>query len=678
LERADQSLSADALRYDETGNRADARGDIRYQQQGLRLGADQGYLNLADDSGAMDATRYLVPEALIQGTASRMRLVDADTQRAFGTTYSTCRPGDEAWTLHAERIRLDQETGTGEAWHARLNVGDFPVAYTPYINFPIDDRRKSGLLPPTIGQSERNGFDYTQPYYWNIAPQVDATLTPRYLSQRGVMLGGELRYLQPSFSGAVEGNYLPDDDQRGDDRWQLGLDQQHRLPGGVRGTLDIARVSDDDYFRDLGDSLRTSTTRNLRSRGVLRYNTRRLGATLDAETYQTLDPDIADPARPFRRLPRLQLDYRAAEPGPAGLRWQVDSEVVRFDHPSDRQRITGTRTDIAPRVSLPFRSLAGFFTPAVTLRHTEYDLDNAEDPRSGGDAVDDENPSRTLPLASLDTGLFFQRNFQAFGQSLRQTLEPRLFYLYVPERDQEDLPLFDTGRPADGIFQLFSTNRFSGADRVGDANQVTTGLTSRFVDRETGSEYLRLGLAQIQYFADRDVVLRGEPGVQERRERSNVIGEARARLGDGFTASTQAEWDPLTDRTTRNSARLSYQPGPERIVSASVRARRNNAGELELDQRNVAAAWPLSPRWHVLGGWRYSNLEERTLEGFGGLQYRDCCWSVRVIGRYFREEPDVEPERSVMLQFQLRGLGTLGDDIQSFLQDSIFGYGRGR
>ena len=677
MQRADQRLGADELRLDQRARRADARGNLRYEETGLLLGADQGYLRLDQDQGEVDRARYLIPETLTQGEAQRIELLDANVSMAHDTTYSTCEPGNETWMLRADRVRLDRDSGTGEAWHARLTVRDFPVAYSPYVNFPIDDRRKSGLLPATFRQSERTGTDLSIPYYWNIAPNYDATLAPRYLSRRGFMLGGEFRYLQPSFEGEVDGNYLPEDDQTGEDRWQFGLQHRHQFTRDIRGDVDIARVSDDQYFRDFGDSLRTSTTRHLRSRGRVRYAVDSVTGEAGVEVYQTVDENIPRGRRPYQRLPRLQLDYHPDD-GPLGLRTEVESELVRFDHPAANERITGARADVAPRVSLPMMGLGGFFTPSLAVRHTQYDLDSASDPLDDRDSTDNETRSRTVPIASLDTGLYFDRHFEAFNRPLRQTLEPRLYYLYVPERDQSELPIFDTGEAIPGLFQFYSDNRFTGRDRIGDANQLTAGLTSRFLNRETGAEFLRLGVAQVRYFEDRQVMLDGEPGRNEEREYSDVIGEAQVNLPAGFQAFTEVQWNPDTERTSLGGARLNYRPRPDSIISAGYRARRDVDDELELEQRDVNVAWPVHQRWHVLGGWRYSMLEDRTLESFGGLQYRDCCWSVRLLGRYYREEPDIDPERSIMLQFELRGLGSLGDDVQGFLEDSIFGYGRQR
>ncbi len=677
LERADQRLRADTLRHDASTGRADARGDLRYSQTGLDVGAETGYLVLGADQGEMSGVRYLVRDTLTQGEAERIELLDADLSMIHGATYSTCRPGDEAWRLRAQRIRLDQASGIGEAWGARMDVLDTPVLYLPYVNFPLDDRRKSGVLPPLLRQSERTGTDLTVPVYWNIAPNYDATFRPRYMSRRGAMLGGEFRYLQPDFSGEIEGRVLPDDAVTGDNRWQTRLDHRHTFTDNLSGDLAVNRVSDDTYFRDFGTDLRASSTRHLESRAGIDYATPTLSARLDGQVYQTVDPNIDRAGRPYERLPRARVNYRPEETAD-GPRWEVDSEVVRFDHATPDKRITGRRMDIAPRVAWPLATPGLFATPALSLRHTAWDLDSADDPRTPLDSVADEQPSRTVPVASLDTGLILERRWQGLGRPVRQTLEPRLFYLYVPERDQSDLPRFDTGESVPGLFQFYSENRFIGRDRIGDANRLTTGLTSRFLDADSGREYLRLGVAQMHHFSDRSVVLRGEPGAAERRDRSDVIGEARVALPAGFHATGEVQWNPDADRTSLSGLRLSYRPRADSVITTGYRARRDGAGDLELEQRDITGAWPVRENWHVLGGWRYSMLEERTLESFGGLHYRDCCWGVRLLGRYFREEAGVAPERSIMVQFELRGLGTVGDDVQQFLEDSITGFGRRR
>ncbi len=667
VERADQWLRADELLYRQMEERIDARGELLYGERGLRLFADQGYLELGRDRGELDGARYLVPETLAQGESDKIELRDADVVRLSRATYSTCEPGNELWQLRVSRLRLNRETGVGEAWDARMAIAGTPVAYIPYMNFPIDDRRKSGLLPPTFRQSERTGTDFTQPYYWNIAPNYDATISPRYMSQRGSMVHGEFRYLQQRHSGEFQGAYLPDDDQLGEDRWALSIDQRARIARGVSASLDFNRVSDEDYFRDFGSTFDQSSVSHLRSRGQVRHRRGDWDTRARADWYQTLSPTIAPRNRPYERLPQVRMRYTPwrADVGPVALDYRLDAEAVRFDHPEPDLRDTGTRLDLTPRLSVPYERQAGFVRPTLALRHTQYDLDRVE-------SEGDETFSRTTPITSLDTGIYLERHFQAFDRSLRQTLEPRAYYLHVPYRDQDDIPRFDTSRAQPTLFQFFSENRFIGADRVGDANQVTLSLTSRFLDRTSGEEYFRVGVGQIRHFRDREVQLRADDPIDE-TSRSEIIGETRARLPAGFSVGGEAVWDQDTEETRFASLRVNYQPRRDAVISTAYRARRDN-GELSLEQRDLAVVWPVLRRWHVIGGWRYSMLEDRTLEAFGGLQYRDCCWSIRLVNRYYREDAGEEPERSVMLQFEFRGLGSIGDRIEDFLEDTIYGY----
>ncbi len=670
LERADQRLQADEMRYFEDDNLAEASGRVRLGQQGLLVGASGGQLDMARDQSALQDVEYVIPETLTQGTARRVRTEGATLIFLRNATYSTCEPGNELWHMRVSRMRLDRESGRGEAWHARLALWGVPVAYTPYANFPIDDRRKTGLLTPTISQSERTGTDLSLPFYWNIAPNYDATLIPRYMSRRGLMLGTEFRYLQNWQSGELRMTGLHDDDVFGDDRWSLSWDQRMRLWAGIRADAMVNRVSDDEYFRDFGTTLTDSSTTHLRSRGRLMYNTPDTSSRLVAEGFQTINPNIAPRNRPYERLPQLLFIYQPQRFGLGAINVQtgLHTEAVRFDHPEPGLRDTGTRLDMTPRISVPYERPAGYIRPSLAMRLTSYDLDRGEPNIDQPDTI-----TRAVPIASLDTGLFFDRNFDAFNRGLRQTLEPRLFYLYVPRRDQDDIPLFDTGRTDQSLFRYFTENRFTGADRVGDANQVTAGLTSRFLNRADGREYFRASIGQIYYFADREITLR--PGQEpETRNRSDIIGELQARLPAGFLARGEIHWDPDAEQTTLTGARLSWQPERRRtLLTAGYRTRREE-GDLELHQGDIALIQPLGAHWLAMTGWRYDFNEDRTLEAFGGLEYRDCCWSIRLLNRYFREDAMDEPERAIMLQFEFRGLGDIGDDVDRFLEDAVFGY----
>ncbi|MCC5810915.1 MAG: LPS-assembly protein LptD [Ectothiorhodospiraceae bacterium] len=672
LERADQRIRADEMLYSMRENRVDTRGNLQYEEPSLRLGGEQGYFLLDRNQGELDQARYLVPETLAQGEAGKIRITGPQVTELERATYSTCEPGNELWQLRVSDLRLNRETGVGEAWHARLAIKGVPVAYVPYANFPIDDRRKSGFLPPTFRVSDRNGTDLMVPYYWNIAPNYDATLAPRYMSQRGLMMDGEFRYLQSWQEGEVRGTYLPDDDQREEDRWGFFWDHRANLLPGLSAQLNLNRVSDDEYFRDFGSDYTSSSVSQLSSQARLRYRRGNVTTGLRAQVFQNLNPNLQPQNRSYEQLPQATLSHTPfpAPAGPVTLDYRLDAEAVRFDHPAPDLRDTGVRMDLTPRLSLPYQRQAGYIRPGLALRMTQYDLDRIEDGNADADIT------RVTPIATLDTGIFLERHFDAFDRPLRQTLEPRLYYLYVPYRDQDDIPLFDTNRADPSMFQFFSENRFIGADRMGDANQVAVGLTSRFLNRRDGREYFRAGIAQVFYFDDRQVQLRPNEPVDETR-RSDIIGELRATLPAGLTASTELQWDPNEEETTFAAARLNYRPRADAVISSAYRTRVDN-GERTLEQRDIAVVWPVAQRWHLIGGWRYSMLDDRTLEQFGGLQYRDCCWTTRLVSRYYRDDFDDEPERSIMLQVEFRGLGRLGDQVEEFLQDTIYGYERTR
>lgn len=679
LERGHQRLRSDEMRFDERSRRADAIGRMAFRQPGLALAGSRGYLLLDEDQGELDDAEYLLTETLTQGRAQHVEMETRDLLHLTDATYSTCEPDNELWRVRASRIRLNRETGRGDAWHARMAIGGVPLLYVPYVNFPIDDRRKSGLLPPTLRQSDRSGAEVTVPFYWNIAPNYDATITPRYFSRRGIMLDTEFRYLRPRQEGELRTAYLPDDDERGSDRWSVAWNHRANLPGRLRFTGELNRVSDDDYFRDFGTTLYRSSSNNLISRAQLRYQSPDITSRLRTEIFQNLNPDLARRNRPYERVPAADFLYvpGRSDLGPLAAQPGLYAEVARFDHPARDLRDTGNRLDLTPRMSLPFERPAGFVRPSLAARLTSYDLD-----RAGPTEDQDTSVNRALPVASLDMGLLFDRHFSAFNRDLTQTLEPRLYYLYVPYTDQDDIPLFDTGVTEPSLFQLFSEDRFTGGDRVGDANQVSVGLSSRFLDRRTGREHFRVGVGQAFHFSDRRVTPfpDQEP---DTRSHSDIIGETEAYLPAGFQARTELHWDPDESRTSLAGARLSWLPETDLrderalqpVVTVGYRSRHFD-DQRRLDQGDIAFILPLGDRWSTLGGWRYSILENRTLEAFGGLEYRDCCWSIRLVNRYYREELAEEPDRSIMLQFEFRGLGHIGDNVRNLLDETVFGYER--
>ena len=659
VQQGDRWLGAD--RVELTAGRVDASGHLLYGDPALLWAADSGFLRLDDLTGSLDDTRYFLTETLSQGRADRVDMDGPDVLTLTNGTYSTCSPASEVWRLRVSRLELDRSTGVGRAWHGRLAVLGVPIGYVPYLTFPIDDRRKTGLLQPTITDSSRNGVEIMLPYYINLAPNYDMTLFPRYMGERGVQLGAEVRYLQPRHSGTLRGSYLPDDDLTGTDRWELSLDQTTEPTSAIRTDISINRVSDEDVLRDFDSTFDLASVNHLRSEASAQFDQNAFRATVRADTYQNLIPGLAERNRPYERQPELAARYRPDDTVFNGipLRFSTEGTAVNFTHPASDERDTTTRLDLTPRLSLPYRRMAGFVEPAVSVRHTSYSLSRAE-------STGPESIHRTLPVLSVDSGIFLDRYFGGEQRPLRQTLEPRAFYLYVPNTDQDDIPRFDTGRSGVSLSRLFAEDRFSGPDRVGDANQLALSVTSRLMDRNRGTELLRGEIGQVYYFSDREVTLTPGAAIEDRSS-SELFAEGQVRLPGGFRVIGNAVYDPDVDLLRSFTGRIRYMPQDNARVTGSYRFRQNLDGETTQELIDLNASWPLSPSWHVIAGWTYSSLDSETLESIGGLQYQSCCWAVRMVNRVYRDPVDDETNSSLMFQLELRGLGALGNSIEEYL-----------
>ena len=671
MSRLDQRLAAERGSYDLDAGTFHAEGDVFYRESGVALTGTALDLQLETNAGRIDAARYALVEQHGRGRADRATWDGAGHAALERATYTTCDPGDSGWLLSAARIDLDFEEGLGEAEDAVLRVGDVPILYTPWAQFPIDDRRRSGLLMPSFGNSSKSGFDLAVPYYWNIAPNRDATFTPRVLSKRGLQLGAEYRYLyahddDPRLTqqGELDLEVLPADDVYGDDR--LGLRIEHAGRPAEQWSVGLAAgyVSDRDYLRDLGGSLAESNANYVERRGYAAYSAADWSLV---GQFNYLQPLVA--TRPYQALPQLLFDY--APYGAGLLRYGLEGELVRYDRNDGADglaEVTGLRLDVQPWLGARAERSWGYLEPRVGLRHTGYSLD---DPLAGSDA----RPTRTLPVASLDGGLLFDR--PVFDGALRQTLEPRLFYLHVPYENQVDLVtdqrgdevVFDSGLPEFGWNSLFRDNRFSGADRVGDANQLSVAVSSRFVDDRSGAERARLDLGQIFYFRDRRVTLPGQ--AVETESSSPLVARATAHLGRGADVAGELVWDPHAGRTELGTLSLSYRPDLVRLVRLAYR---DNGSDIE--QLDLGASWPLAANWHGVARWLYSLEAETSLETFAGFEYKSCCWAARLVLREYVPDtlfPD-DKDTALMFQLELSGLGRLGDDITSFLSSSLPGY----
>lgn len=648
VHRADQELLSDRARYNRSDATVEAEGNVRYTQSGLGVEADSGFFNLDTREGRADSARYRLPDKHARGKADTVLLEGPDQTRLKGATYTTCNPGKEDWLLHSSNITLDHKEGVGVARNVWVGFKGVPIFYSPYMSFPLDDRRKSGFLTPSLGTSNEVGTDIRIPYYFNLDPNRDATLTLRNTTRRGQQLLGEFRYLYPTNQGTMDLGYLPDDKVRGKDRALFSFKDQGHYGNRLTSNINFNYLSDRNYFEELGDSLKTSSITHVERLGEITYRADLWTATARLQGFQTVDQTLAPSSRPYQRLPQLLFSGSLPDQD-YGLRYTLNGEYVRFNQASS---VTADRIDLQPGVQLPLSTRAAYLTPGLSLRHTQYAFDN----RSAGL---DNHASRTVPIANLDSGVFFERNAGWGGTPLVHTLEPRLYYLYVPFRGQTGLPNFDTGTLDLGVLSnLFQSNRFSGADRVGDANQATYALTTRLLHEQTGAELLRASVGQIHYFSGRKVTLSGT--AEERSVTSNIVGELSSTdLVQHWRANAGVVLNSQTDYFDKTTFGLRYNPDKYRVLDLSYRFQRNS-----LEQTDISALWPLARnqerQWNAVARWNYSLRDNLTLEALGGVEYDTCCWTVRLAARRFLNSTAGDTNDAILLQLELKGLSSVG------------------
>lgn len=653
ITRGDQTLMSEALSFDNQTQEAVSPGPLTLESPTMQIRGGSGRFNLGRRSGQVNDTRYQYYPAHAQGRAAHIARKTPSLTTLTRATYSTCPIGHQTWVLSASSVRLDQKADQGVARNVVLRFKNVPILYTPYLSFPISNKRKSGLLPPVIGESTNSGFEYRQPIYWNIAPQADATFTPQILTRRGVGLGTEFRYLSPHSYSVLEGNYLPNDRLYGNSRWLYAFHQQATPLPGLSTHINYNRVSDNAYFNDLGNSLDVSSTTELERSADATYSAANWNLTTRVQKYQILDPTLSTSNLPYERLP--QITFNGWLPDNAlGLQTTLNTDWTRFVR---RASVTGSRLDVTPGLRLPLTGAAWFLTPALKYRYTSYHLQD----QAPGTSAD---PTRSLPIASLDAGLYFERSA---GAHTLQTLEPRLYYLYVPYRDQQGLPVFDTSLNDFGFSQLFSDNRFSGGDRVGDANQLSLALTTRFINTDTGAERFSASLGQILYFRPRKVTLPGNP--VQTQHRSDYAGQLNAALADHWNATGDMTYDPYRHAVDSAYMGVQYHLDRQRLVNLGYQFRRG-----QVDQSDVSFIWPLNAHWQATGRWNFSVRDGRVLDAFAGLQYDSCCWAARILARRYVTSTGGKYNSGIYFELVLKGLGNLGNPIGSYLQRTIPNY----
>ena len=737
LRQGSMQVEADEANLHQAENRGELVGNVKLRDNGALIVGDHAELQLDNGEAKIENAEYVMHQAQIRGSALyAKRQEDAIIQLKDGT-YTRCEPNSNAWVLKGNNIKLNPATGFGTATNATLRVKDIPVFYTPYIYFPIDNRRQSGFLAPSFASSSDTGFTLTTPYYFNLAPNYDATLYPHYMVKRGLLMEGEFRYLTHSSEGQVNAAYLNDknDDRKDfpqytDTRWLYGWKNVSGLDSRLMAQVDYTRISDPYYFQDLDTSLGIGSPTYVNQQGTLTYRGDSYIARLNAQSYQLAT--VTD-VTPYDRLPQLTLDGQLPF-NPGGLNFTYSTEAVRFDRDLDEgfyrrneddpnlyarpdtniqglARATGDRFHAEPGISLPMNRSWGFLTPTVKAMYTKYDLDL--DGKGKQYIANnqpwlsyDSSPDRSLGLAKLDSGLYFDRDTTFAGTKFRQTLEPRAMYLYVPYKDQDNLPTFDTGEFTFSYDSLWRENRFTGRDRIGDANQLSLGLGSRFIE-DDGFERAYIAAGQIYYFSDRRVQL---PGLTE--DDLRVSGKQNPdadtwrspyaltgiyRFNHDWYASSDFNWNPNINHTDNGNLMFHYQPeaDPRKVLNAGYRYRADskrfnpNTGQFEygsdeykIEQHDFSFIWPVLPQWAAIGRWQFDYNQSRTLEAFGGFEYDSCCWKLRLINRYWVDYDDDEfitstskSDRGVFLQIILKGLGgVVGNQVEGFLDQGIQGY----
>jgi LPS-assembly protein len=637
--RADQYLKTEQVFFDPKTEIVTVPGTVEYKDQQIWLKGEDAHYDFQQESGRFAHIDYGLTGSSANGSADSIEFSNGQSSRLFGLMYSTCPGETPAWMISASELELEHDKGWGSAKNAKLEFYGVPILYAPWFTFPIDDRRKSGFLYPSLGNTSDNGVEIGVPWYWNIAPNQDAIIEPRYFTGRGLMLTGEYRLLTKRTSGELEFDYMHDDRDYPDSRYHYKLEQFAQPWRKWSTRLLVDRVSDDFYFQDFGSSIYQTSLQYLYSTATVTGAGRYWRLEMAADTFQVIDQSVLPQNQPYKRLPRLLL--QADKPfGSSGFGASLDSELVYFERDVG---LTGARFDVLPSIYWEHHASWGFIKPRAAYRFTAYGLDNM------GQPIDD-SPSRSVGIFSVDSGLVFDRS-NADGST--QTLEPRLYYLYVPYENQDDLPLFDSGEMTFGFSQLFNTNRFSGADRQGDANQVALAVSTRNYDSDSGDMRWSVNAGQIFYLQPLRLQLEGKPEFSE--DLSPFIAEFNWYASRRFSARTGAQWDWEQSQVDVTSFGFSYDGDKGLRTSFDYRFRRDR-----VDQFDLRAYWPVNERWRLMSQVNYSFEDKEMLELQGGFEYESCCWALRTVMRRYLKNRDGDYRNGIYVELNLKGLASVG------------------
>ena len=617
----------------------------------------------------VDKNKPLRTATEARGEAERIEFEGENQIRIKSGSYTTCKPGNDDWYATASDLKLDYDRQVAEGIDGKVYFLGVPILYSPWLSFSLNNERKSGFLSPTFGSSSKSGLELTLPYYWNIAPNMDATISPRVLSKRGTQLNTEFRYLDASYRGQARVEALPGDKGRNDEnRYGMSLLHTQSFANGLSAAINYNRVSDDFYYTDLSSRIANTAQTQLLQQGLLGYGTGWWNVTGNVQSYQTLQPDPQNRvAVPYRLLPQVTLNARQPD------LYRTDSSVfgqyTSFAHP-DSTKDEAQRTVFYPQVALPYVTPGWYATPKLGVHATQYSLNRRAPGSIGPDSI-----NRTLPVFSLDSGMTFERSSSWFARDYTQTLEPRLFYLNVPYRDQSKIPVFDSGLADFNFSQIFSENQFSGQDRFNNANQLTAAVTSRLVDPASGNEIMRAMVGQRFYFSQQKVTLSGLPVDSDTKwNKSDFLAAFSGQILPKVYADTTLQYNAGDRSVERYSLGARYLPEPGKVLNASYRYLRDKPDQIGLDQIDVSGQWPIFGGWHAVGRYNYSIKEKQPIETIGGLEYNGGCWVLRVVGQRLATS-EAKASTAIFVQLELNDFSRIGSNPLDLLRRNIQGYG---
>lgn len=657
-------LRADSAEYDRRAENVTLKGNIHADLENLSLDADSGFISLKESDSSFDSALFYFLDSSLRGETGTLKSSGKTSSHLTDATITSCPPDKIDWSLRASRIDIDHIDEYGSAEDAVLTFMDVPFFYFPYLEFPVGEKRRSGFLAPEIGNSGSRGFELALPWYWNIAPNQDATLTPRYMHRRGLGLDAEYRYLTEKNTGELSGSYLADDDQTNDERYFIHFEQETNFNHRAKLKINVSDISDTSYNDDFGNIITDSTQVYLDREARFTYNSDDWQASILTHSTKNLNVTPSQANRPYSRVPQLTASGELPI-GDSGISTYVKSEAVRFDHVSNT-RNTGSRLMITPGVSYPLSGVAWFLKPSFEINHTRYDVEDG-----AGNTVIIED--RTIPVTSVDAGLFFERTT---ADKLLQTLEPRIYYLNIPYEDQSNNTIFDSSLYGFNHNQLFRNNRFSGNDLIGDANQLSLSLSSRLYNPISGNELFSATIGQIFYFSDRNVTL--PTGTVETTDTSDIITEMSSTL-DKLRLHASVQWDTEKKRSSNENFSINYKSEQNKLFNISYRMTQNQNTKIT-DTRHVDTSFiaPLTQDINFISRWDYSLKDDRHISVLGGISYESCCWSLSVVAQrnLLTDTGNTEDyDRSVMVQLLFKEFGSVsGDGIKNTLSDVIPGY----